>query len=188
MHHSHAALPPCIVLTSRSSPRPFVSVQRFVIYSSWSDSIQLVNIPSSSLSPSSSDFELHEALDLKPSFEACQFGVRFSPSDLEVLAGLNRGVMILHDIERKQNIFKAAAHSNDINTVAFLDEQGAGNIFASGSDDALIKVHHTRSYTQRRSHSSLLLSPVYVWCTAGIRCGIVGRSRALAAGWVTWVV
>ena len=119
--------------------------QRFVIYSSWSESLQLVNIPPPPHSSSPSDFELHEALDLHPGFESCMFGIRFSPSDLEVLAGLNRGVMILYDIERRVNVFKAAAHTNDINSVAFLDEGGAGNIFASGSDDALIKVWDRRT-------------------------------------------
>lgn len=61
--------------------------ERFVIYSSWSDCVHLVNV--------GGEFELHEALDFSPRGQACMFGVRFSPSSGEILAGLNHGVLML---------------------------------------------------------------------------------------------
>ena len=125
--------------------------QRFVVYSGWSNCIQLVNVPPARSSGGAEDgWELHEALDLRPGFgRSCMFSVRFNPTDTELLAGLNRGVLIVHDIERRVNVLKAAvAHGDDINTVCYLDAGeggGAGNVMLTGSDDHLIKVWDRRT-------------------------------------------
>lgn len=126
--------------------------QRFVVYSGWSNSLQLVNVPptrTTATADSSSEYELHEALDLRPGFgRSCMFSVRFNPTDTELLAGLNRGVLIVYDIERRVNVLKAAAHGDDINTVCYLDAGdggGAGNVMVTGSDDHLIKVWDRRT-------------------------------------------
>ena len=124
--------------------------QRFVVYSGWSNCIQLVNVPPvRSNGKAQDEYELHEALDLRPGFgRSCMFSVRFNPSDTELLAGLNRGVLIVYDIERRVNVLKAAAHSDDINTVCYLDagdDGGAGNVMVTGSDDHLIKVWDRRT-------------------------------------------
>ena len=124
--------------------------QRFVVYSGWSNCLQLVNVPSVRNSGEPADeYELHEALNLRPGFgRSCMFSVRFNPTDTELLAGLNRGVLIVYDIERRVNVLKASAHGDDINTVCYLDagdSGGAGNIMVTGSDDHLIKVWDRRT-------------------------------------------
>ena len=128
--------------------------QRFVVYSGWSNSLQLVNVPPVRANGEAEDtYELHEALDLKPGFgRSCMFSVRFNPTDTELLAGLNRGVLIVYDIERRVNVLKASAHQDDINTVCYLDAGdgwggggGAGNVMVTGSDDHLIKVWDRRT-------------------------------------------
>jgi WD40 repeat protein len=59
----------------------------------------------------------------------------------KILAGCNDGVILLHDMERKKNILELDGHSEDVNSVAFVD----GNVMVSGSDDSLIKVWDIRT-------------------------------------------
>lgn len=121
----------------------FSADSRFVIYSSWSNCVHLIN--------TQGEFELHEALDFEPSGpghsqlqqHCCMFGIRFSPNgSREILAGLNNGIAMLFDIERKRKVWSARAHEDDINSVCWLDD--GGNLFATGSDDSSIKIFDRR--------------------------------------------
>lgn len=116
----------------------FSTDSRFVIYSSWSHCVHLIN--------TQGEFELHEALDFQPNQHqqhVCMFGIRFSTNgSREILAGLNGGVAMLYDIERKRNIWSAQAHEDDINSVCWLDD--SGNLFATGSDDASMRIWDRR--------------------------------------------
>ena len=83
--------------------------------------------------------ELHESHDLNihARGRCCVFGVEFDPQSKKIICALSGGRLILHDLERKQNVFAdAAAHDDDINQATFLD----ANIIISGSDDALLRV------------------------------------------------
>jgi len=113
----------------------FSADARFVIYSSWSHCVHLINATGS--------FELHEALDFSPppQMHAAAFGIRFSPVESrEILAGWNNGLAILYDLERKRKVWAARAHDDDINSVTWLD----ANLFATGSDDCSIRVWDRR--------------------------------------------
>ena len=115
----------------------FSTDSRFVIYSSWSNSVQLINTEGA--------FELHESLDFDPPGQShvCMFGIRFSTNNSrEILAGLNNGFAILYDVERKRKIWSARAHADDINSVCWLDN--SGDLFATGSDDASIRIWDRR--------------------------------------------
>ncbi len=71
------------------------------------------------------------------------FGIRFSPNESrEILAGLNNGIAILYDVERKQKVWGARAHDDDINSVCWIDH--SGNLFATGSDDSSIRLWDRR--------------------------------------------
>lgn len=116
----------------------FSTDSRFVIYSSWSNCVHLIN--------TQGEFELHEALDFQPNEyqqQVCMFGIRFSTNgSREILAGLNGGIAMLYDVERKRNIWSAQAHEDDINSVCWLDD--SGNLFATGSDDASLRIWDRR--------------------------------------------
>lgn len=84
---------------------------RFVIYSSWSHAVHLIN--------AEGQFELHEALDFAPGPQShcAMFGIRFSPNESrEILAGLNNGIVILYDVERKRKIWSARGHGQSADT------------------------------------------------------------------------
>ena len=105
-----------------------------VAYSGWSSSIYLVNTYGS--------HELHESHNLNLSshggrYGVCVFGLEFDPHSKRVICALSSGVLILHDLERKTNVFcERQAHEDDLGKATFLD----ANVIVSGSDDALIKV------------------------------------------------
>ena len=113
--------------------------ERFVIYSSWSHCVHMCNV--------AGDFELHESLQLLPESyaeAAAMFGIRFSPSGQEVLAGLNGGHVLLYDLNQQKNRYCIRrAHNRDINSVVFLD--AGGELFATGGDDAVVRVWDVRS-------------------------------------------
>jgi WD repeat-containing protein 23 len=62
----------------------------------------------------------------------------------------------MYDLEKRKRIIKIAAHDEDVNTVAFA-EQDSSHIFYSGSDDSLCKVWDRRTF-----HSDTHTTPVGV--------------------------
>jgi DDB1- and CUL4-associated factor 11 len=110
---------------------------RFVAYSSWSDSFHVTNV--------FGEFELHESYPLTSTHSThnCMFSIKFSPhTSNEILGGGNHGYMVLYDLERRTKLSHFRAHDDDINAVSYLDE--TGTIFATGSDDTVCKVWDSR--------------------------------------------
>lgn len=109
--------------------------QRWIIYSSWSEYVHICNL--------TGDFEIHDALDFSPQADRfCLFSIKFSPDSTEILGGSSDRNIYVYDINRKERVVQVPAHSDDINTVCYLDE--TGNTIVSGSDDYLIKVWDRR--------------------------------------------
>lgn len=109
--------------------------QRWIIYSSWSDYVQICNLQG--------DFEIHEALDFRPQVDRfCLFSIKFSPGSNEILGGSSDKKLYVYDIDRKERVLQVPAHTDDINTVCYLDE--SGDTIVSGSDDRLVKVWDRR--------------------------------------------
>jgi WD repeat-containing protein 23 len=109
--------------------------QRWIIYSSWSDYVHICNL--------TGNFEIHDALDFSPQADRfCLFSIKFSPDSTEILGGSSDRNLYVYDINRKERVVQVPAHSEDINTVCYLDD--TGNTIVSGSDDYLIKVWDRR--------------------------------------------
>ncbi|KJE95810.1 LEC14B protein [Capsaspora owczarzaki ATCC 30864] len=116
--------------------------QKFVIYSTWSSSINLVNVTGHSL--------LHQSLDLQPSGSShfCPFSISFSRDCREILAGCSDSDVYIYDIEAQQRTLRAVGHTNDVNAAAFADE--SSNVIFSGSDDGTVKVWDRRELGRAR--------------------------------------
>jgi DDB1- and CUL4-associated factor 11 len=127
---------------------------RFVIYSTWSPYVHMCNVYG--------DYNLHEALDFNPtSGRFCLFSIQFSPDNLEILGGSSDEHLYLYDVETKTRTLRLKAHTDDINTVTFVDE--TANIIASGSDDSLIKVWDRRVLRNSSDNDNLTEKPVGVF-------------------------
>jgi len=72
----------------------------------------------------------------------CLFSIKFSPDSTEILGGSSDKNLYVYDINRKERVVQVPAHTEDINTVCYLDD--TGNTIVSGSDDYLIKLWDRR--------------------------------------------
>ncbi|KAL6061282.1 DDB1- and CUL4-associated factor 11 [Balamuthia mandrillaris] len=114
--------------------------QRFFIYSSWADYIQLCNV-------SGEGEEEHSALDLRPQARRfCLFSIQFSQSSSEILAGASDQCMYIYDLNTRERVLRLLAHDDDVNAVSWADE--TSQILFSGSDDCLVKVWDRRLLNQ----------------------------------------
>jgi len=110
--------------------------QRWLIYSSWSDYVQLCNI--------GGEHEVHEGLDLKPeAHRFCLFSIKFSPDSNEILCGSSDKSLYIYNLDRREVSLKVEGHKDDVNTVCYAEENNNNTIF-SGSDDTLCKVWDRR--------------------------------------------
>eukprot|EP01129_Flabellula_baltica_P000259 TRINITY_DN10295_c0_g1_i1.p1 TRINITY_DN10295_c0_g1~~TRINITY_DN10295_c0_g1_i1.p1 ORF type:complete len:503 (+),score=85.99 TRINITY_DN10295_c0_g1_i1:75-1511(+) len=102
----------------------------WLIYSSWSDFVHIIN--------TTGEHETHESLDMRPQGgRFCLFSSRFSPDSREILGGSSDGHIYIFDLDRRERIERIEGHVDDINAVAYADH--SNQIFFSGSDDSLIK-------------------------------------------------
>eukprot|EP00494_Astrolonche_serrata_P027330 UN27593 len=105
--------------------------KRYIAYSSWNPNAFLVN--------TYGVHQLHEPIPIRgEDHQVCLFTINFSPDGRYLLAGLSDGSVVVHDLERKENILDTenGLHKRDVNTACFVDQ--SGNIIASGSHDACI--------------------------------------------------
>lgn len=132
--------------------------KRHIVYSSWCDAIHQVDVTSDECDSN------HQTLPLvvTNNDRFCIFSLRFSQDGDEILCGSNDGCIFLYDRLANVQSMKIAAHGDDVNAVAFVDE--ATHVVASGGDDGLCKIWDRRSL--RESH------PVPVGCLAGHLDGI----------------
>lgn len=72
----------------------------------------------------------------------CLFSLRFSPHSNEVIAGSNDGSVYCVDLT-SGFVKKFDGHEDDVNAVCYVGE--CGNVFASGSDDNLVKKEREES-------------------------------------------
>lgn len=113
----------------------------YLIYSSWSDCIHLCNIQG--------ERETHEALHLFPGQSSfCIFSLMFSLDNKEILGGANYGCFYVYDRGSNQKVLTVQAHDEDVNAVAFADENS--NILYTGGDDGLCKVWDRRTLREKK--------------------------------------
>ncbi|PRP82618.1 hypothetical protein PROFUN_04923 [Planoprotostelium fungivorum] len=122
--------------------------KRWLIYSSWSPYIHLCNIQG--------EIDTHEALDCYPETDRfCLFSVKFSPDSREILGGSSDQHMYIYNLERREVEHKVLAHSNDINTVTYMEETN-GNIIITGSDDQKCKVWDRRQLSENATPQAVM--------------------------------
>lgn len=127
----------------------FSSDGQFVIYSTWSNYIQLVNV-------TQSQHDIHESLDLCPQYahdRFCAFSIKFSNNNHEILCGGSDSNVYLYDIVSKQRLFVVNAHTDDVNAVCFADDNN--NVFVSGSDDAAIRIWDKRMLSNDNNDNNI---------------------------------
>lgn len=107
---------------------------RFVLYSTWSNSVQMCNVTGE---------EVHQPFVLgePTSRRFCVFSVEFSQDNSKILAGVNDGCAYIVDVETSTRT-KVQAHSRDVNSICWADE--STSLFATASDDNLCKVWDAR--------------------------------------------
>ncbi|KAG1664335.1 hypothetical protein FOA52_011649 [Chlamydomonas sp. UWO 241] len=126
--------------------------QRFLVYASIMPVAHLVAVGhrGDGLVESISNVtEVHEELCFDARSEAWHtrrnFGIwsiKWSGDGREIIAGTNDERVYVYDVESSRVVAFAGGHTDDINAVVYMDD--TSNVFASGSDDQLIKVWDRR--------------------------------------------
>ena len=121
--------------------------RNFLVYSSITPIVHMVSTaPQYDCVANMEDDKEHFALHLGSAYDNFGvWGISFSPDGREIIAGTSSDRLIVYDVETNKTIVKINAHSDDVNSVAFIDE--GSNLMVSGSDDALCKVWDRRTAT-----------------------------------------
>jgi len=111
--------------------------KRWLIYSGWSDNVNLCNI--------TGEYEIHDSLQInkQDTYHFCLFSIKFSPDSNEILGGSNDSSLYIYDLNRRELTLKIAAHNDDINSVSYAEADN-NNTIISGSDDCLCKIWDRR--------------------------------------------
>lgn len=135
--------------------------QRFLVYSSMSPIIHIVNIGSSMTESVANVTEIHEGLDFsghddedEDDYSFGIFSVKFSTDGRELVAASSDDSIYVYDLAANKLNVRIPAHRSDVNAVCFADE--AGHVLYSGSDDHLCKVWDRRCLGTRGKESGVL--------------------------------
>ncbi|KAL8171326.1 hypothetical protein V2J09_023130 [Rumex salicifolius] len=134
--------------------------QRFLVYSSMSPTVHVVNVASSVTESVANITEVHEVLDFSDSQNVHEqsfgiFSIKFSKDGRELVAASSNKSIYIYDLAEYKLTLKIPAHEDDVNAVCFADE--SGNLIYSGSDDNLCKVWDRRCLNTR-GHSAGILT------------------------------
>ncbi|XP_031406124.1 LEC14B homolog [Punica granatum] len=133
--------------------------QRFLVYSSMSPLVHIVNIQSATTESLANITEIHDGLnfsvdDNDDEDEISIFSVKFSTDGRELVAASGDGSIYVYDLGANKLNIRITAHLSDVNTVCFADE--SGNLIYSGSDDKLCKVWDRRCLVSRGQAAGVL--------------------------------
>ncbi|GKV41059.1 hypothetical protein SLEP1_g48638 [Rubroshorea leprosula] len=133
--------------------------QRYLVYTSLSPIVHIVNVATPETESLANITEIHEGLDftdtdcIRHSFGI--FSVKFSTDGRELVAGSSDHCIYVYDLEAKRPSLQIPAHAADVNTVCFADE--SGHLIYSGSDDNLCKVWDRRCLTEKGKPAGVLM-------------------------------
>ncbi|KAK9146806.1 hypothetical protein Sjap_006709 [Stephania japonica] len=132
--------------------------QRYLVYSSMSPIVHIVNIESAATESHANVTEIHDGLDFSAGgnedYAFGIFSVKFSTDGRELVAGSNDDSIYVYDLESNKLTLRISAHSCDVNTVCFADE--TSHLIYSGSDDNLCKVWDRRCFSAREQAAGVL--------------------------------
>ncbi|KAB2050712.1 Uncharacterized protein F383_27027 [Gossypium arboreum] len=132
--------------------------QRYLVYTSMSPVVHIVNVGSSTTESLANITEIHEGLDFSSNDRRYSFGifsVKFSTDGRELVAGSSDDSIYVYDLEANKLSLRIMAHTADVNTVTFADE--SGNLIYSGSDDNLCKVWDRRCFGAKDKPAGVLV-------------------------------
>lgn len=136
--------------------------QRFLVYSSLSPVVHIVNVRSAASESIANITEIHDGLDFSvdgyndDDYDALGiFSVKFSTDGKELVAASSDNSIYVYDLESKRPSLRIPAHRSDVNTVCFADE--TGHLLFSGSDDHLCKVWDRRCFGTRGKAAGVLI-------------------------------
>ncbi|XP_017223657.1 LEC14B homolog isoform X1 [Daucus carota subsp. sativus] len=139
--------------------------QRFLVYSSMSPIVHIVNIGSAATESVANITEIHEGLDFSAGYDFEDddyyydafgiFSVKFSNDGRELVAASSDASIYIYDLGANKLSMRFPAHMCDVNTVCFADE--SGHIIYSGSDDGLCKVLDRRCLINNEQASGVLV-------------------------------
>ncbi|KAF5732729.1 LEC14B protein isoform X2 [Tripterygium wilfordii] len=133
--------------------------QRFLVYSSMSPVVHIVDVGSREIESYANVTEIHDGLDFSTADNRGHafgiFSVKFSTDGRELVAGSNDDSIYVYDLETNRLSLRIHAHKSDVNTVCFADE--SGHLIYSGSDDNLCKVWDRRCFRARGKPAGVLL-------------------------------
>ncbi|KAL3626166.1 L14B [Castilleja foliolosa] len=135
--------------------------RRFLVYSSISPIVHIVDVGSGTKESLANVTEIHEGLEFSSSvddYEDYSFGifsVKFSKDGRELVAASSDESIYVYDLESKRLNLRIPAHQSDVNAVCFADE--SGHIIYSGSDDHLCKVWDRRCFVGRGQAAGVLM-------------------------------
>ncbi|KAK8654296.1 hypothetical protein V6N13_128267 [Hibiscus sabdariffa] len=133
--------------------------QRYLVYTSMSPIVHIVNVGSATTESLANVTEIHEGLDfISQDYRGYSFGifsVKFSTDGRELVAGSSDDSIYVYDLEANKLSLRIVAHTADVNTVTFADE--SGNLIYSGSDDNLCKVWDRRCFVAKDKPAGVLM-------------------------------
>ncbi|XP_051127722.1 LEC14B homolog [Andrographis paniculata] len=135
--------------------------RRFLVYSSISPVVHIVDVGSGTKDSQANVTEIHDGLEFSTSVDAYEdysfgiFSVKFSTDGRELVAASSDDSIYVYDLEARRLSLKIPAHTNDVNAVCFADE--SGHIIYSGSDDNLCKVWDRRCFVTKGQAAGVLM-------------------------------
>ncbi|EYU43868.1 hypothetical protein ABFS82_07G022200 [Erythranthe guttata] len=135
--------------------------RRFLVYSSISPVVHIVDVGSSTKESYANVTEIHEELQFSSSGEDYEdynfgiFSVKFSTDGREIVAASSDDSIYVYDLEGRRLSLRIPAHQSDVNAVCFADE--SGHIIYSGSDDSLCKVWDRRCFVAKGQAAGVLV-------------------------------
>ncbi|XP_047949913.1 LEC14B homolog isoform X2 [Salvia hispanica] len=138
--------------------------RRFLIYSSISPIVHIVDVGSATKESHANVTEIHEGLELSSNdddyhdYSLGIFSVKFSSDGREIVAASSDDAIYVYDLEARKPSLRIEAHRADVNSVCFADE--SGNIIYSGSDDNLCKVWDRRCLATEGKAAGVLMGHI----------------------------
>lgn len=126
--------------------------ERFLVYSSITPEVMLVNLAEGGISSEANVTDIHEELSFGPRRAEQNFydpqsnfgiwSVKWSADGRELVAGTGDSSLYLFDVSRNEVVLRVKGHDDDVNAVAWADD--TGNILLSGSDDHICQMWDRR--------------------------------------------